>query len=113
MADCSLPSEDLLVDCDAIVSKGNFIADLHLVEQPVRIALQYLGQVNADVAGRLPEAIHNAAQGCFMNAKHACQTVLPDAGGVHPQLQIRVDVSIQGHGLALVFYSAVACCQAQ
>jgi hypothetical protein len=43
MVDCSLPSANLLVDCDAMVGEGNVIADLHLVEQPVRIALQYLG----------------------------------------------------------------------
>ena len=37
-----------------------------------------------------------------MDAQHARQPVLPDAGGVHPQLQVWVDVSIQCHGFALV-----------
>jgi hypothetical protein len=101
------------VDCDATISEGNFVADLHFVKQPVRIALQYLGQVYANVASGLPEAIHDSAQGCFVNAQHACQAVLPDASRVHPQLEVRVNVSIQGHGLALDFYSAAACCEGQ
>jgi hypothetical protein len=105
MVDCSLLSANLLVGCDAMVSESNVITDLHLVEQPVWIALQYLGQMDADVAGGLPEAIHDSAQGGFMNAQHSCQPVLSDAGRVHPQLQVWVDVSIQGHGRGLVSYS--------
>ena len=33
-----------------------------------------------------------------MDAKHSCQAILADAGRVHPQLKVRIDVSIQGHG---------------
>jgi hypothetical protein len=93
-------NRDLLVNRELTLRKGNFVIDLHLVEKPVRIALQNLRQMHADVARRFPEAIHDAAQGSFMNAQHACQTVLPDAGGVHPQLKIGINVSIQGHGLS-------------
>lgn len=85
--------------CEPIVGEGNFVVDLHLVEQPVGIALQDLCKLKAEVAGRLPEAVHDSAQGSFMNAEHSGQAVLPDAGGVHPQFQVRINVSIQGQGL--------------
>jgi hypothetical protein len=52
------------------------------------------------------KAVHDSAQGRFVDAQHSRQAVLPDARGVHPQLQVRINVSIQGHGFALVFYSA-------
>jgi hypothetical protein len=96
------------VHCDPIVSEGNVVADLHLVEQPVRIALQYLGKMHADIASGLTKAIHDSAQRGFVDAQHARQTVLPDASGVHPQLEVRVNVSIQGHDLSLGFCSAAA-----
>ena len=37
-----------------------------------------------------------------MNAEHTCQAVLPDAGGVHPQLQVGIDISVKAHSFALV-----------
>lgn len=101
VARCVLLAEALLLDCELILSEGNFIADLHLVKKPFRITLQNLCEVDAEVTGGLAEAIHNAAQRRLMNAQHAGQTVLADAGGVHPQLQIRVNVSIQAHVFAL------------
>jgi hypothetical protein len=64
--------------------------------------------MHADIARRLPEAIHDSAQRGFMYAQHPRQTVLPDACGVHPQFQVRVNVSIQGHDFALVFDWAAA-----
>jgi hypothetical protein len=57
--------------------------------------------VQADIAGGFPEAVHDSAQGRLVNAQHFRQAVLSDARGVHPELQIRVDISIQGHGFAL------------
>lgn len=42
-----------------------------------------------------------------MDAEHAGQTVLADAGGVHAQFQIRVDVSIEAHGHALVLLRGI------
>lgn len=102
------PSADLLVHCVLVFSESNLIADLHLQKQPVWVALQNFGQMHTDVAGGLPEPIHNPAQGGFVDAQHARQAVLTDARGVHPQLQIRINVSIQCHGLALDFYSATA-----
>ena len=86
-----------------IFVERDFVADLHLVEEPVRIALQNLREMDTDVARGLAKSVHDPAQGGFVNAQHSCQTVLPDARGVHPQLQVRVYVSIQGHGYALVF----------
>ena len=59
--------------------------------------------MNADIARGFPKAVHDSAQGCLVNAQHFSQTVLSDTRGVHPQLQIRIDVSIQGHGFALFF----------
>lgn len=38
-----------------------------------------------------------------MDAQHASQAVLADARGVHPQLQIGINVSIQGHGFRFRF----------
>jgi hypothetical protein len=82
-----------------IVSECDFVAHLHFVEQPVRITLEYLGEMDANVTCGLAKAIHDSAQRRFVNAQHSCQTVLPDARGVHPQLQVRVYISIQGQGL--------------
>jgi hypothetical protein len=80
--------------------KRDFVTHLHLVKKPVWVTLQNFSQVDSNIAGWLPEAIHNAAQGGFVNAEHACKAVLPDACRVHPELQIWVNVSIQGHGLS-------------
>jgi len=96
----SLGTLDLLVKREMAVCECDFIVNLHLVEQPVRIALQDLGKMHTNVAGGLAEAVHDAAQRSFVDAQHARQTVLPDAGGVHPQLQIGVYISVQGHGLS-------------
>jgi len=95
------------------IGEGYFVVDLHFVEQPVWIALEDLREVNADVAGRLAKAVHDSAEGRFVDAQHSCQAVLPDARGVHPELQVRVNVSIQGHGLALVLYRIAASCGEQ
>jgi hypothetical protein len=100
--------EALLMHCELVLSEGNFVADLHLVEKPVRVALQYLSEVDADIAGGFAEAVHDAAQRGFMDSQHARQTVLPDARGVHPQLEVRVDVSIQAHVIALGFFGVAA-----
>ena len=96
--------------CGGLFSKSEIVTDLDLVEQPVWIAVQDLGQMGADVAGRLAETVHDAAQRRFMDAQHPSQTVLADPGGVHPQLQIGVDVTIQRHGvdLASVAFSTLA-----
>ena len=93
---------------ELILSEGNFIVDLHLVEKPIWVALQYFRQVDSDVAGGFAKAVHDAAQRGFMNSQHARQTILPDAGGVHPQLEVRVNVSIQAHVIALGFYGVAA-----
>ena len=66
--------------------------------------------MHPNIACWLTKAIHNPAEGCLVDAQHSCQTVLPDACGVHPQLQVRINVSIQGHGFALVFYRFAASC---
>jgi len=57
--------------------------------------------MNADIARGFPKAVHDSAQGRLMDAQHLRQTILSDARGVHPQLQIWIDISIQGHGFAL------------
>jgi hypothetical protein len=91
------------VNGQVILCECDFVADLHLVEKPVRIALQNLREMNSDVTGWFAKSVHNPAQGRFVDAKHSCQTVLPDARGVHPKLQIRVYVSTQCHGYTLDF----------
>jgi hypothetical protein len=101
-----LPNADLPVSGYVIVRESYLIAYLHLVEQPVGIALKDFREVHSNVAGRLAESVHDPAQGSFVNAKHFGQTVLPDACRVHPQLQIRVNISIQGQGVSLVFNPA-------
>ena len=96
---------------ELILSEGNFIVDLHLVEKPIWVALQYFRQVDSDVPGGFAKAVHNAAQRGFMNSQHARQTILPDPGGVHSQLEVRVNVSIQAHVIALGFYGVAASCR--
>ena len=93
-----------------LLGKSQIVADLNLVEEPIGIAMQNLCQVGADVAGGLAESIHNAAQRRFMDAQHPGQAVLADSGGVHPQLQIGVNIAIQRHGvdLASVAFSTLA-----
>ena len=98
---------------ELILGEGNFIVDLHLVEKPVWVALQDFRQMDSDIAGGFAEAVHDAAQRGFMNSQHARQTILPDAGGVHPQLEVRVNVSIQAHVIALGFYGVAASCREQ
>ena len=66
--------------------------------------------MDSDIAGGFAEAVHDAAQRGFMNPQHARQTILPDASGVHPQLEVRVNVSIQAHVIALGFYGVAASC---
>jgi hypothetical protein len=85
------------VNGDVVFGEGDFIVDLHFEEQPFRVALKDLCQMHADIAGRFAETVHDSAQGGFVDAEHSCQTVLPDARGVHPQFQVRVNVSIQCH----------------
>jgi hypothetical protein len=95
---------ELALSGDLIFGESNFIVDLHLVEQPIGVALEDLGEMNSDIARRLPETVHDSAQGGLVNAQHSRQTVLPNARGVNPQLQVRVNVSIHGHAFALGFY---------
>lgn len=88
---------------ELMFGKSDFVVDLHFVKKPVRVALENLGQMHPEVAGGFAEAVHDAAQRGFMNSKHARETILPDAGGVHPQFQVGINVSIQAHVIALVF----------
>jgi len=80
-----LPNIDLLVKGELVFDKDEVIVGLHFVEQPIRVALEDLREVHADVTGRFAETIHDSAQGSFVNAQHFRQAVLPDAPGVHPQ----------------------------
>ena len=98
---------------ELILSEGYFIVDLHLVEKPVWVALQDFRQMDSDIASGFAEAVHDAAQRGFMNSQHARQTILPDAGGVHLQFEVRVNVSIQAHVIALGFYGVAASCREQ
>jgi len=102
-AELPLPDSGLLVNSYVIFVECDFVADLHLVEEPVRIALQNFREMNANIAGWFAKSVHDPAQGRFVNAKHSCQAVLPDARGVHPKLQVRVNVSVQCHGYTLNF----------
>ena len=97
----------LLPDSKAVVDKRNLIADLHLVEQPFRVALENFCEVRADVASRFPEPVHDSAEGGFVYPQHSCQAVLADAGRVHSQLEIWIDISVQAHCFALDFLSAL------
>ena len=91
---------------DLIIGECDLVADLHLVEKPIRVALENLGKMYADIARRLTETIHDPAQGCLVNAQHASKAVLANPGRVHAQLKVWIDVSIQGHSSALFFYGA-------
>ena len=108
-----LPSVDLLVNGKVVFDEGEFIVGLHFVEQPIWVALEDLREMHADVTGWFTETVHDSAQGSFVNAQHFRQAILPDAPGVHPQFQVRVNVSVQGHGFALVFYRVAASCEIQ
>jgi hypothetical protein len=93
---------------ELMFGKGDFVVDLHFVEEPVRVALENLGQMRAEFASGFAKAVHDAAQRGFMNSQHARQTILPDAGGVHPQFQVGINVSIQAQVIALVFCRVAA-----
>jgi len=95
------PGRSLLMGDEVIVVGGDIVTDLHFVEEPVWIAVKDFSQMGSNVAGGLAEAVHNSAQRRFMDAQHACEAVLTDAGDIHAQLQIGIDVSIQGHGAGL------------
>jgi hypothetical protein len=97
------------VEREMMLIEGDIVDDLHFVKQPIGIALEDLRQVNPYIPGRFTEAVHDAAQRRFMNAKHSGEAILPNAGGVHAQLKIWVDVSIQAHrDLALLFVLCLA-----
>jgi hypothetical protein len=96
------------MQCEVAVGERDVIADLHLVEQPVRIALEYFCEVDADITGRLAKSVHDAAEGGFMNSQHSGQAVLADTGGIHAQFQVWVDISIQAHR-ALALFCFVSC----
>jgi len=74
------------VKSELIFLKRHFVRDLHLVKEPFWVALQNLSQLHSNTPCRLPESVHDPAQGGFMNAQHPGQTILTDARGVHPQL---------------------------
>jgi hypothetical protein len=101
------------VNGDVISYERDFIVNLHFVEEPVRVALKYLCEVHAEIASWFTKAVHDSAQGSLVNAQHSRQPVLTDARGIHAQLQIRVNVSIQSHSFALAFYEAAASCREQ
>lgn len=86
---------------EVVVGEGDVVTHLHLVEQPIRVALQDFGEMHANVAGGLAKAVHDSAQRGFVNPQHSCQAILPDARGVHPQLEVRINVSIQSHSPTL------------
>jgi len=69
-----------------VFHERDVVTDLHFVEEPIGVALQDFSQLHAHVSGRLTEAVHDAAEGCFVDAQHTGQAVLPDSSGVHPQL---------------------------
>jgi hypothetical protein len=96
------------MDWNVVIGEGDVVTDLHLVKQPIRIALQYLCKVHPDIPRWLSKTVHDPAKGSFMNAQHPRQTILSDARGVHPQLEVGVYVSIQCHSCALGFYSDAA-----
>jgi len=103
-----LPKVDLLMNGHVVFGESYLVADLHLVEEPIRITLENLGKVNSNVASRLAKSVHDSAQGRFVDAEHSRKAILTDASRIHPQLQVRVNVSIQGHGFALAYLLAAA-----
>jgi len=56
-----IPGAVLLVKCDVIVAERDVVAHLLLVELPIRVALQYLGEMYTNVARGLPKSIHDSA----------------------------------------------------
>ena len=83
-----------VANCELTSSAGDVVRNLHLQEEPFRVASEDIGQLGPEIAGGLAKSVHDSAQGSLVNAEHPGKAVLPNAGGVHSELQIRVDVSI-------------------
>jgi hypothetical protein len=76
-----------------------FFSDQHLMEEPLRIAVQNLCYLRPKVMTGFAESVNDFAEVGFINAQHFRQAVLSYPAGEHPQLEIWVDVTIYWHFL--------------
>lgn len=74
-----------------------FFGNQHLVEEPLRVAVQNLCNLRPKVMIGFAESVNDFAEVGFINAQHLRQAVLSNPAGEHPQLEIWVDVAINWH----------------
>ena len=67
------------------------------MEQPLRIALQYFGDLRFELLTGLTKTVDYLAEMCLINSQHLCHSVLAQATGVDPQLQVWIDVTMNWH----------------
>jgi len=59
--------------------------------------MQYLGDPRPQFVAWLAKAVNNLAEMRFVNSEHFCHSVLTKPAGVDPQLQIRIDITMNCH----------------
>lgn len=64
-----------------------------LLEEPLCVAAEYLGNLLLHLLSRCANAVDNSAEIGLINAHQFRQAILPHTSGVYTQLQIRVDGS--------------------
>lgn len=61
--------------------------------------MQDLCNPRPQVIAGFTEAIYDLAEVSFVNSEHLGHSVLTKTGGINPQLQIRIDVTLNCHGI--------------
>lgn len=79
------------------ISRESFVADLHSVEEPFRVALQNRCNLFAYIPAWLTESVDDPAQMGFIDAEHSRQTILPNPSGVNSEFKVRIDIPIKAH----------------
>jgi hypothetical protein len=79
--------------------------NLYFLEQPLRVAIENFRDRLSEISTWLTKPIDDLAQIGLVDANHFGQTILAYTGGVNPQLEIRINVSVQGHGVVPLTFS--------
>ena len=94
----------ILSGLNGLLRKMHLCTNLYFLEQPIGVAIENFCDRLSEIPTWLAKPIDDLAQISLVNTNHFGQSILAYAGGVNPQLEIRVNVSIQWHGLVPVTF---------
>jgi hypothetical protein len=84
---------------NGLLRKMHLCTNLYFLEQPIRVAIENFCDRLSEISTWLTKPIDDLAQIGLVDANHFGQTILAYTGGVDPQLEVRINVSIYGHGV--------------